>query len=610
MPKTIFISYRSNDSDKVDTIVANLRSLKNADGTSRYHIWFDKDSIPEGKNWWFSIVDAIIDCKVFIFMVSHEAIQSPNCIAELSYAHKINRHILPVVLGGEYEHNPSKGKKNILFWDELPRELKDDNIQFLFDTGTQAFQKLIQTLDDLLAKPKKDLHRTVERPPDPRHIDDANNNNVSIYKEARDSALRGDFSTADTLFLRLFNADDPDFGDESGAWIEAIRLYQRIIQFDDIEHRSAREKWVNYQENFPQILFKILNGIFDPKRFAEKYGNGTQNPQPVTSPQPGRQSQSIIMPIDGQKPLNQAMDLIAKGIEKQSAYLLKEAIQILQGLINDGYISDVYDLKSLLADAICSHDKIHRIPPIPDFLPQPFDWCAIPAGKVTIGYGDWKDQKYVVERTQDFNIPDFFIAKYPLTNAQYDVFVNAKDGYANTDWWAYSDDAKAWRKNNWKPRETGFKGDAHPRTNITWYESVAFTLWMSAKMKLNIHLPTEQQWQRAAIGDTGWAYPYGDEFDKNRCNFNTKSTTPVTQYPTGASLYEVMDMSGNVWEWCSTESNQGNIPLKDATNDKIYVLRGGSWLINNTALLRANVRGRDVPDDRYNVRGVRFALSQ
>ncbi|MCU0480567.1 MAG: toll/interleukin-1 receptor domain-containing protein, partial [Anaerolineae bacterium] len=251
MPITIFISYRSNDSDKVDTIVANLRSLKNADGTPRYHIWLDKDSIPEGKNWWVSIVNAIIDCKVFVFMISHEAIQSPNCIAELSYAYKINRHILPVVLEGEYAHNPKKGKKDIPFWDELPKELKDDNIQFLFDTGTQAFQKLIQTLDDLLAKPKKDLHRTVERPPDPRHIDDANNNNVSIYKEARDSALRGDFATADTLFLRLFNADDPDFGEEAGAWIETIRVYQRIIQFDDIEHLSAREKWVNYQENFP-----------------------------------------------------------------------------------------------------------------------------------------------------------------------------------------------------------------------------------------------------------------------------------------------------------------------------------------------------------------------
>jgi len=259
---------------------------------------------------------------------------------------------------------------------------------------------------------------------------------------------------------------------------------------------------------------------------------------------------------------------------------------------------------------IITPQKAVFTPPIPDFLPQPFDWCFVPAGKVRIGYGYWKDNQYIVERTQDFDVLAFFMAKYPLTNAQYQVFVDAKDGYADANWWSYSDDAKAWRKGNPQPQNTGFTGDTHPRTNITWYESVAFMLWMSQKMKLNIHLPTEQQWQRAAIGDTGWAYPYGNEFHKSKCNFHSKGTTPVTQYPNGASPYGVMDMSGNVWEWCTTQWIQGNIPLEEASDSRYYVLRGGSWRNLDANFLRAVVCFIINPGNWFNDRGVRFACSQ
>lgn len=85
---------------------------------------------------------------------------------------------------------------------------------------------------------------------------------------------------------------------------------------------------------------------------------------------------------------------------------------------------------------------------IQTILPPPFEWIQIPAGKVTIGYGDWEgesvNRQYVVKRTQDFQIESFSIAKYPVTNAQYDVFVNHPDGYNNPKWWDFSDDAQKW----------------------------------------------------------------------------------------------------------------------------------------------------------------------
>jgi len=247
------------------------------------------------------------------------------------------------------------------------------------------------------------------------------------------------------------------------------------------------------------------------------------------------------------------------------------------------------------------------IPPIPSFLPKPFEWCKITGGNVTLkalSNGYMSEDKTIY-------VPDFFMAKYPVTNAQYQVFVDAPDGYKNPDWWNYSEGAKVWRKDYPKPQDTAFAGDDHPRTNITWYESVAFTLWMSQKLGVNIHLPTDEQWQRAAIGDKNWVYPYGNEFDKSKCNFNSKGTTPVTKYRNGTSPFGVMNMSGNVWEWCFTCYEKGNIPLKDAVDNRTYILRGGSLRFVSTDVLRADVRYRNLPYNRENyIMGMRLALSQ
>src|SRR5882724_10752675 len=99
--RKLFISYRSLDSAKVDTLVARLRSLTHSDGTPLYQIWQDKSDIVPGQDWWKAIVQGIIDCDVFVFMVSHESVQNVNCRAELSYARKRNRAIIPLVLEGE-----------------------------------------------------------------------------------------------------------------------------------------------------------------------------------------------------------------------------------------------------------------------------------------------------------------------------------------------------------------------------------------------------------------------------------------------------------------------------------------------------------------------------
>ncbi len=218
-------------------------------------------------------------------------------------------------------------------------------------------------------------------------------------------------------------------------------------------------------------------------------------------------------------------------------------------------------------------------PDVSHILPPPFEWCHVTQGFVTLddasNRGGTKGGLY--------EAPAFYIAKYPITNAQYQVFVDAEDGYQNRAWWAYSDAAKKWHRENPKPEDTAFPGDTLPRTKVNWYDAVAFCRWLNSRVgtqraaSLHITLPTEQQWQRAAQGDDGRVYPWGNDFDPQRCNTHESGIdkpTPVTQYPQGASPYGVFDMAGNVWEWCLTEWGEDSAALE---GDWSRVLRGGSF---------------------------------
>lgn len=242
------------------------------------------------------------------------------------------------------------------------------------------------------------------------------------------------------------------------------------------------------------------------------------------------------------------------------------------------------------------------LPRVEDVLPPPFAWCDIPAGRVTLEAGGY------LRETTTFDVPEFAITKYPITNAQYKVFVSAKDGYADPQWWDYSGDASQWRKANPRPQATAFPVDDHPRTNVSWYDAVAFCRWLTAKTGQQIALPTAQQWQRAAQGDDGRTYPWGNEFDVNKANTRESGierTTPVTQYPRGASPFGVLDMSGNVWEWCLTAWYIEKTAL-DSIGGRC--LRGGSWS-DYRGSARLSFRNRNNPNEWGSHVGFRMCLS-
>jgi formylglycine-generating enzyme required for sulfatase activity len=172
---------------------------------------------------------------------------------------------------------------------------------------------------------------------------------------------------------------------------------------------------------------------------------------------------------------------------------------------------------------------------------------------------------YGEKRVREVIDHDYWIDKYPVTNEKYRAFILA-DGYGNQAYWS----EEGWK---WKTEKNivvpGYWNDPtwnkadYPVVGVSYYEAEAYAKWAGKR------LPTEPEWEKAARGADGREYPWGDEFDKGKCNSaeaGFKHTTPVTQYPKGVSPYGCYDMAGNVWEWCADWYDGGR-----------RVLRGGSW---------------------------------
>jgi hypothetical protein len=161
------------------------------------------------------------------------------------------------------------------------------------------------------------------------------------------------------------------------------------------------------------------------------------------------------------------------------------------------------------------------------------------------------DGQFSREQPQhELALPAYQIGRYPVTNAEYAAYVEATG----------RDAPRHWREGRF-PEELA----DHPVVNVTWRDALAYVQWLAERAEQPYRLPTEAEWEKAARGDDGRLWPWGDEWDPARANCQPegpKGTTPVGQYSAagGDSPCGAADMAGNVWEWCS--SLWGNDPNK------------------------------------------------
>jgi len=169
----------------------------------------------------------------------------------------------------------------------------------------------------------------------------------------------------------------------------------------------------------------------------------------------------------------------------------------------------------------------------------------------------------------------FEITAIPVTNAQYAAFLD-QTGHPWPDV-----DAKTWagyrlihpysrsRRHAWSgPTPPAGRAD-HPVVMVAYEDAVAYAAWLSGKTGRTWRLPTEAEWEKAARGTDGRAFPWGGEFDPTRLNSHDSGpfdTMPAGTFPAGASPYGLLDAAGQVYEWTSTAAGAGR-----------YIVKGGSW---------------------------------
>ncbi len=242
------------------------------------------------------------------------------------------------------------------------------------------------------------------------------------------------------------------------------------------------------------------------------------------------------------------------------------------------------------------------------------DWVEIPDGPFIYQNGERRE------------LPAFWISRYPVTNRQFRSFIDAS-GYKQGGRLKQAlNRPSGQEKGLWydlkrpKPTQSRWPQGNRPRTNIDWYEAVAFTRWLSVGLGHKegaVRLPTEYEWEKAARGPEGLIYPWGESYQSGFANIDEtgrkdgpwylEQTTAVGLYPHSRSPYEVEDLSGTVWEWCLNLYGDPGMVAADASG-ALRALRGGSW-IDSSDGARADDRDRDRPYGRSSRGGFRVLSS-
>ncbi len=251
-------------------------------------------------------------------------------------------------------------------------------------------------------------------------------------------------------------------------------------------------------------------------------------------------------------------------------------------------------------------------------------FVEIPAGPFLMGSDEERDPlaKDYELRQHEITLPRYFIGRYPVTVAQFREFVRE-------------------RSDNLAEKVSLDGLSNHPVVNVSWYDVLDYCAWLTRQLcqwkgtpeplaTLIQHegwvatLPSEAEWEKAARGVDGRIYPWGSKPDPSRDNCRDTgigTTSAVGCFPSGASPYGIVDLSGNVWEWTRSlwgpdfakpvfaypyRPNDGR--ESQGTPDRILrVVRGGA-VHDGQESVRCAYRDRDLPISRVGGIGFRVVV--
>ncbi len=232
-----------------------------------------------------------------------------------------------------------------------------------------------------------------------------------------------------------------------------------------------------------------------------------------------------------------------------------------------------------------------------------------------MGAGDGSADERPVHRV---SVSEVFIGRFPVTVDEYARFVRATSHPAPAlrELPAIASGGRESPFREFAAPYTWHRGEPpsghgnHPVVLVTCEDAEAYCRWLSETQGGVFRLPTEAEWEKAARGGLeGQAYPWGPTLDPSRANYladpaqkRQRGTKPTGTYPPNA--FGLYDMTGNVWEWVSDWYGPESYASSDERDPRgpaggqMRLVRGGSWVCDDPAMLRCAHR-HAVPPDTY-----------
>jgi formylglycine-generating enzyme required for sulfatase activity len=235
---------------------------------------------------------------------------------------------------------------------------------------------------------------------------------------------------------------------------------------------------------------------------------------------------------------------------------------------------------------------------------------------------------------QTLELPEFWIGRTPVTNREWRAFLAAADYRWAGNWYRV---VPGWRGifvRAYAPTPTYPVGhDDFPVVDVSQTDALVYCAWLSEQIGRRCTLPTEEQWEKAARGTDGRAYPWGADPPRPEIQWQRRFPVGPESYlfsllvrprrewaragwywrnghprPVGACLHNVspygcLDMSGNIWEWTRSLYNPA---LPD-----FHVVKGGSWgySVHHTRLFVRSACSVTLPSREYRAQGTGFRVA-
>lgn len=271
-----------------------------------------------------------------------------------------------------------------------------------------------------------------------------------------------------------------------------------------------------------------------------------------------------------------------------------------------------------------------EVPTIDDFVP-------VPAGPFIYGPEECYERLEhcpPFKPRQAIELPEFWIAKYPVTNRQWRVFLESSGHRWAGQWYRV---VRGWRGRfirAFAPTQSYPEDhDRFPIVDVTQGDAYAYCAWLARSINRSCALPTEYQWEKAARGIDGRTYPWGETLPRPDIQWQKRFPVgPETYLYTlfrkpqrewaragwywrngfplavgtisqNVSPFGCIDMSGNIWEWTASLYNS-NLP-------EFHVVKGGSWgySIHHTKLSVRSACSTTIPSTRYHAQGTGFRVA-